>query len=51
MRRWASCVSPTYGLHLWLSDLSRLLRGEQMGDEQRPHLDLPGLRAGAHDGV
>lgn len=30
-------------LWLWLSDLSRLLRGKQMGDEQRSHLDLPGL--------
>ena len=38
-------------LRLRFSDLSGLFRGKQVGHEQRPHLDLPGLRTGAHDGV
>ena len=38
-------------LRLRLPDLPGLLRGKQVGHEQRPHLDLPGLRTGAYDGV
>jgi four helix bundle suffix protein len=38
-------------LRLRLPDLSRLFRGKQVGHEQRSHLDMPGLRAGALDGV
>ncbi len=38
-------------LSLRLSDLRHLFQGKQVGDDQRPHLDLSGLRQHPDDGV